>query len=121
MVSAIDSLPEERRGDLTAGPARIGRLTLLATVPAEGPVDFQCCHNPGEKRLSNGDEDVIRDVGVLVRGAELDQSDRVSHLSQPYGDRGSCVAHRFVLSLSLPIAARSSVMRSQVAAGDGGA
>src|ERR1017187_8514885 len=87
MVSVIDSLPEKRRGDLTAGRTRIERRTLLAPVPADGPVDFQCCHNAGEESLSEGDEA----LGVIW-AAVLGEADLGSRLSQPYGYRGS-VSH----------------------------
>src|ERR1035438_1771375 len=86
VVSVIDCLPEEHGRDLPAGRARIERLTLLTPVPADGPVECQCCHNPGEESLSEGDEALgVRPVAVL---GEADLGSRLSH---PYGYRGSRV------------------------------
>src|ERR1039458_2411218 len=86
MVSDIAGLPEERRDDLTAGLARIRRLTLLTPVRADRPVSVQRDRDRGEERFSEGDEALgVRPVAVL---GEADLGSRLSH---PYGYRGSCV------------------------------
>src|ERR1039458_5944595 len=116
--SVIDCLPEERGRDLTAGLARIRRLALLAPVRADRPGGVQRDRDPGEESLSDV-VDAARDREGQVRVRDH-VGDRVSRIIQPCGYRGSRVTHRFVLSLSLPMAARSRVMRSQVVAGDRG-
>src|ERR1035438_2590435 len=99
MVSVIDCLPEERRGDLTAGLARIGRRTLLAPVRADGTVPGQYLLNHGEERLSDEDH-----VSCVVdrpgrSGSRLNQvDDHVSRIIQICGYRVSAVAHQAVLS-----------------------
>src|ERR1035441_4885295 len=81
-----------------AGPAGNGKLRELFTVPVDRELTPLC-----------------------FRVADAEMIDLVGLVAQPVGGYGLSVAHRFVLSLSLPIAARSKVMRSPVAAGDGGA
>src|ERR1039458_7406668 len=117
VVSVIAGLSEERRNDLTARRTRMERGALLAPMLPAGTVDPQCCLNPGEESLSDVVDAAIYLVGLIRVRDHV--GDRVSRIIQPCGYRGSRVAHRFVLSLSLPIAARSKTMRSQVTAGDG--
>src|ERR1035438_6893545 len=102
MVSAIDSLPEERRDDLTARRTRMKRGAFPAPIRPDGTVPGQHLLNHGEESLSDGDEALgVRPVVVLG------EADLGLRLNQVCGYKGSCVAHRFASSLSLPIAARS--------------
>ena len=79
-------------------------------------MDFQCC-------LSHSKEttDVLDAADRKTDVARVAALVPFPYLREPGGGPVIHVAHRFVLSLSLPIAARSETMRSQVAAGDGGA
>src|ERR1035441_906955 len=81
-----------------AGPAGNCKLRELFTVPVDRELTPLC--------FGVVDAEMIDFVGLVAR---------------PVGGYGLSVAHRFVLSFARSIAARSRVMRSPVAAGDGGA